>query len=46
MGAELERKREGKRTKTGMTESQLVDFASTKEKGLPARAKKGGKKGK
>jgi len=28
MGAELERKREGKETKTGMSESQLEDFAS------------------
>jgi hypothetical protein len=34
MGAELERKREGKKTKTGMSEEQLEDFASkdTKEK--------------
>jgi hypothetical protein len=28
MGAELERKREGKRTRTDMTEGQLEDFAS------------------
>ena len=28
MGAELERKREGKKTRTGMTERQLEDFAS------------------
>lgn len=28
MGAELERKREGKKTRTGMTEEQLEDFAS------------------
>jgi hypothetical protein len=27
MGAELARKRKGKRTKTGMSESQLADFA-------------------
>lgn len=27
MGAELARKRAGKRTRTGMTESQLEDFA-------------------
>ena len=40
MGAELERKREGKKTKTGMSEKQLHDFASTKRKGLPARKKK------
>ncbi len=28
MGAELQRKREGKKTQTGMTESQLEDFAT------------------
>ena len=28
MGAELQRKREGKKTQTGMSESQLEDFAS------------------
>ena len=28
MGAELERKREGKKTRTGMTEQQLEDFGS------------------
>jgi hypothetical protein len=28
MGAELERKREGKKPKTGMSERQLEDFAS------------------
>ena len=28
MGAELARKRKGKRTKTGMTEQQLRDFAA------------------
>jgi hypothetical protein len=27
MGAELERKREGRKTETGMTEKQLEDFA-------------------
>jgi hypothetical protein len=32
MGAELERKREGKKTKTGMTEKQLEDFASKGKK--------------
>jgi hypothetical protein len=32
MGAELERKREGKKTKTGMSEKQLEDFASKKDK--------------
>lgn len=28
MGAELARKREGKKTQTGMSEGQLKDFAS------------------
>jgi hypothetical protein len=28
MGAELARKREGKKTQTGMSEQQLSDFAS------------------
>ncbi len=37
MGAELERKRQGKKTKTGMSEKQLHEFASTKRKGLPAK---------
>ena len=39
MGAELARKRGGKKTRTGMTESQLKDFASTKHKGLPKKKK-------
>lgn len=41
MGAELSRKRAGKKTETGMSETQLEDFA-TKPKGkkLPAVAKK------
>jgi len=34
MGAELERKRKGQKTKTKMTEKQLRDFAHTKRKGL------------
>ena len=38
-GAELGRKRAGKKTKTKMTEKQLEEFASTKRKGLPARKK-------
>jgi uncharacterized protein DUF3008 len=38
MGAELARKRAGKKTKTGMSAKQLSDFASTKRKGLPSRA--------
>jgi hypothetical protein len=45
MGAELARRRAGKKTRTGMTETQLHEFASTKRKGLPAR-KKHTKKGK
>jgi hypothetical protein len=32
MGAELERKREGKKTKTDMSEKQLEDFASKDKK--------------
>lgn len=40
MGAELSRKRSGKKTKTSMSEEDLKDFASTKRKGLPARAKR------
>lgn len=39
-GAELARKRAGKKTRSGMTEKQLEEFAHTKRKGLPARAKK------
>jgi hypothetical protein len=39
MGAELARKRKGKKTRTGMSEEQLEEFASTKRKGLPARKK-------
>ena len=35
MGAELQRKREGKKTQTGMSEKQLEDFART-----PASKKK------
>ena len=44
MGAELARKRAGKKTKTGMTTKQLREFASTKRKGLPNRAKKNKRK--
>jgi len=32
MGAELGRKREGKKTQTGMSEKQLKDFAKKKSK--------------
>ena len=38
MAAELARKRKGKKTQTGMSESQLSDFATTK--GVPERNKK------
>ena len=44
MGAELARKRAGKKTKTGMTEEQLEEFARTKRKGLPKKVKKTKKK--
>lgn len=37
MGAELQRKREGKQTKTKMTEKQLKEFASTKRSKLPKK---------
>lgn len=40
MGAELRRKRAGKRTRTKMTEKQLEEFAATKRKGLPKKKKK------
>ena len=40
MGADLARKRAGKKTVTGMSEKQLKEFAQTKRKGLPARKKK------
>jgi len=39
MGAELARKRAGKKTKTKMSEKQLGEFASTKRKGLPKKKK-------
>lgn len=39
MGAELARKRKGQKTKSGMTEQQLHEFASTKRKGLPKKKK-------
>ena len=40
MGAELQRKREGKATTTGMSERQLKEYASTPRKGLPAKVRK------
>ena len=42
-GAELARKRAGKKTKTKMTEKQLREFASTKTKGLPKKRRKNDK---
>jgi hypothetical protein len=39
MGAELARLRSGEQTDTGMSESQLKDFAEGSDKGLPERAK-------
>lgn len=38
-GAELQRAREGKKTQTGLSEETLTDFASTKTRGLPTKAK-------
>ena len=40
MGAELARKREGEDTRTGMSETQLRDFAATKRSTLPKRVAK------
>lgn len=37
MGAELRRKRAGKKTKTKMSAKQLEEYAATKRKGLPLR---------
>ena len=37
MGADYARAKMGKPTKTGMSQSQLRDFASTPTKGLPKR---------
>jgi len=36
-GAELARKRAGKKTRTKMSEKQLKEYASTKRKGLPKK---------
>ena len=44
MAIELEKKRKGKKTKTGMSAKQLEDFAATPRNGLPTKVKKGGKK--
>jgi hypothetical protein len=40
MGAELARKREGKKTKTGMSESQLEEFASKPKGGYAGKEKR------
>ena len=40
MGADLARKRAGKKTRTGMSAKQLEEYASTPRKGLPTKAKK------
>lgn len=37
MGAELRRKRESKRTRTGMSAGQLREYASTPRKNLPKK---------
>ena len=39
MAADLARKRAGKKTRTGMSEEQLEEFARTKRKGLPVKKK-------
>ncbi len=39
MGAELSRRRAGKKTKTKMTEKQLREFAATKKKRLRKKKK-------
>ena len=44
MGADLARKRAGKKTRTGMSLKQLEEFASISRKKLPAKAKKKGKR--
>lgn len=41
-GAELARKRAGKRTRTGLSAEKLAEFASTRRTGLPRRAPKHG----
>jgi hypothetical protein len=44
MGADLQRKREGKETKTDMTEEQLEDFASKgKQRQVVKKARRIGK---
>ncbi len=43
-GAELARKRKGRKTDTGLSEKVLREFASTKRKGLPERKTKSRRK--
>ena len=43
MGADLARARAGKKTRTGMSERQLEEFASTPTKGLPMKKARGHK---
>ena len=43
-GADLARVRSGKKSRTGMDEETLEEFASTKHKGLPTKVKAKGKK--
>lgn len=45
-GAELARKRKGKKTQTGLGEATLSDFASTPTADLPLKVKKTAKKAK
>ena len=40
MGTELDRARRGKKTRTGLAEATLEDFAATKHDDLPLRAPK------
>lgn len=44
MGAELQRLREGKRTRTGMSEKELKEMAKHSHHGKGRKGKKGGKK--
>ena len=43
MGMELSKQRKTGKNDTGMSASQLEDYASTKRKGLPERKKKRGR---
>lgn len=40
MGAELRRKRAGKKTRTHMSAAKIEEYAATPRKGLPKRARK------